>query len=80
VSSQAEDARLVDDAWENPFLNSIQLKCNNAFHGYPRTVRNRMTETGLRSRSVAVKEKLSRNIGSIGSHLLRIMWIVTGEL
>jgi hypothetical protein len=51
VSSQAEDARLVDEARENPFLNSVQLKRS--------TVRNRMTFAGLRSRSAAVKEKLS---------------------
>jgi hypothetical protein len=59
VSSQADDARLVDEARENPFLNSVQLKCNTAFPGCPRIVRNRMTEAGLRSRSAAVKEKLS---------------------
>jgi hypothetical protein len=47
VSSQAEDARLVDEARENPFLNSVQLKLNTAFPGCPRTVRNRMTEAGL---------------------------------
>jgi hypothetical protein len=59
VSSQAEDARLVDEARENPFLDSVQLKRNTAFPGCPRTVRNRMTEAGLRSRSAAVKERLS---------------------
>jgi transposase-like protein len=59
VSSQDEDARLVDEAQENPFLNFVQLKRNTAFPGCPRTVRNRMTEAGLRSRSAAVKEKLS---------------------
>jgi transposase len=59
VSSQAEDARLVDEARKNPFLNSFQLKCNTAFPGCPRTARNRMTEAGLRSRSEAVKEILS---------------------
>jgi hypothetical protein len=59
VSSQAEDAQLVDEAQENPFLNSVQLRCNTAFPGCPRTVRNRMTEAGLTSRSAAVKEKLS---------------------
>jgi hypothetical protein len=58
VSSQAEDARLVDETQENPFLNSVQLKRNIAFPGYLRTVRNRMTEAGLRSRSVAVKEEI----------------------
>jgi hypothetical protein len=50
---------MVDEAWENPFLNSIQLKCNIAFPSCPTTVRNRMTEAGLRSRSAAVKQKLS---------------------
>jgi hypothetical protein len=59
VSSQAEDARLVDEARENPFLKSVQLKGNTAFPGCPRTVRHRMTEAGHRSRSAAVKEKLS---------------------
>jgi transposase-like protein len=59
ASSQAEDARLVDEARENSFLNSVQLKGNTAFPGCPRTVRNHMTEAGLRSRSAAVKEKLS---------------------
>jgi transposase-like protein len=59
VSSQAVDARLVDEAGENPFLNSVQLKRNTAFPGCPRTVRNRVTEAGLRSRSAAVKEKRS---------------------
>jgi transposase-like protein len=59
VSSQAADARLVDEARENPFLNSVQLKRNTAFPGCPRTVRNSVTEAGLRSRSAAVKEKLS---------------------
>jgi transposase-like protein len=59
VSSQAEDTRLVDEARENPFLNSVQPKRNTAFPGCPRTVRNRMTEDGLRSRSAAVKERLS---------------------
>jgi hypothetical protein len=59
VSSQAEDAQLVDEAWENPFLNSVQLKRNTAFPGCPRTVRNRIMEAGLRSRSAATKEKLS---------------------
>jgi hypothetical protein len=39
VSSQAEDARLVDEARENPFLNSVQLKRNTAFPGCPRTVK-----------------------------------------
>jgi transposase-like protein len=58
VSSQAEDARLVDEARENPFLNSVQLKRNTAFPSCPRTARNRMTEAELRSRSAAVKEKL----------------------
>jgi hypothetical protein len=59
VSSQADDARLVDEAWENPFIKSVQLKCNTALPGCPRTVRNHMTEAGLRSRSAAVKEKLT---------------------
>jgi hypothetical protein len=59
VSSQAEDTQLVDKAQDNPFLNSVQLKRNTAFPSCPRTVRNRMTEAGLRSRSAAVKEKLS---------------------
>jgi hypothetical protein len=59
VLSQAEDARLVDEARENPFLNSVQLKRNTAFPGCPKTVRNRMTEAELRSRSAAVKENLS---------------------
>jgi hypothetical protein len=36
VSSQAEDARLVDDARENPFLNSVQLKQ----HCFPRLPEN----------------------------------------
>jgi hypothetical protein len=58
VSSLAEDARLVDEARENPFLNSVQLKHNTAFPGCPRTVRNRMTEAGLRSRRAVVNEKL----------------------
>jgi hypothetical protein len=49
----------VDEAWENPFLNSVQLKRNTVFPGCQRTVRNSMTEAGLRSRSTAVKEKLS---------------------
>jgi transposase len=49
VSSQADDARLVDEAREIPFLNSVQLKRNTAFTGCPRTVRNRMTEAELRS-------------------------------
>jgi hypothetical protein len=31
VSSQAEDSRLVDEALENPFINSAQLKRNTAF-------------------------------------------------
>jgi hypothetical protein len=44
VSSQAEDARLVDEERENPFLNSVQLKRNTAFPGCPRTVRKRLTE------------------------------------
>jgi hypothetical protein len=35
------------------------VKRNTAFPGCPRTVRNRMREAGLRSRSAAVKEKLS---------------------
>jgi hypothetical protein len=35
VSSQAEDARLVDEARENPFLNSVKLKRNTAFPGCP---------------------------------------------
>jgi transposase-like protein len=59
VSSQDEDARLVDEARENPFLNSVQLKRNTAFPGCRRTVRNRMTEAGLRYRSLAVKENFS---------------------
>jgi hypothetical protein len=59
VSSQAEDPLLVDEARENPFLDSAQLKRNTAFPGCPRTVRNRMTEPGLGSRSATVKEKLS---------------------
>jgi transposase-like protein len=59
VSSQGEEARLVDDSREIPFLNSVQQKRNTAFPGFPRTVRNCMTENGLRSRSAAVKEKLS---------------------
>jgi transposase-like protein len=59
VSSQAEVVRLEDEARENPFLNSVQLKHNTAFPGFPRTVRNRMTEAGLKSRSAAVKEKIS---------------------
>jgi transposase-like protein len=59
VSPQSKDARLVDEARENSFLNSVQLKRNTAFPGCPRTVRNRMTEAGLRSRSAAVKEKLT---------------------
>jgi transposase len=59
VPSQAEDARLVDKTRENPFLNSVQLKLNTAFTGCPKTVRNRMTEAGLRYRSATVKEKLS---------------------
>jgi transposase-like protein len=59
LSSQAEDAQLEDEARENPFLNSVQLKRNTASPACPRTVRNRMTEAGLRSRSAAVKEKLS---------------------
>jgi hypothetical protein len=59
VSSQDEDAQLVDEARENPFLNSVQLKRDTAFPGWPRTVRYRMTEAGLRSRNAAVKEKLS---------------------
>jgi hypothetical protein len=54
VSSQAEDARLVDVARDNPFLNSVQLKRNTSFPGCPRTVRNRKTEAGLRTRSAAV--------------------------
>jgi transposase-like protein len=58
VSSQAEDAQLVDEARKNPFLNSVQLTRNTAFPGCPRTVRNRMTEAGLRSRSAVVNEKL----------------------
>jgi transposase-like protein len=33
VSSQAADSRLVDEARENPFLNSVQLKRNTAFPG-----------------------------------------------
>jgi hypothetical protein len=78
VSSQAEDARLVDEAREYPFLSSVQLKRNTAFPGCPRTERNSMTEAGLRSRSAAVKEKLSEEISSIDSHSLKIMWIVTG--
>jgi hypothetical protein len=48
----------VDEARVNPFLNSVQLKRNIAIPGCPRTVRNRMTEAGLRSRSTAVKENL----------------------
>jgi hypothetical protein len=80
VSSQAEDAQLVDEARENPFLNSVQRKQNTAFPGSPRAVRNGMTEAGFRSRSAAVKEKLSEALGSIGSHLLRIMWIVNGKM
>jgi transposase-like protein len=59
MSTQAEDARLVHEARENTFLTSVQLKRNTAFPGCPRNVRNRMTEAGLRSRSAAVKEKLS---------------------
>jgi hypothetical protein len=59
MSFQAEAARLVDKARENPFLNSVQLKHNTAFPSCPRIVRNRMTEAGLRSRSTVVKEKLS---------------------
>jgi transposase-like protein len=59
VSSQAEDAQLMDEAQENPFLNSVQLKRNTAFPSSPRTIRNHMTEAGLRSGSAAVKEKLS---------------------
>jgi transposase-like protein len=47
VSSQAEDARLMDEARENRFLNSVQLKHNTSFQGCPRTVRNHMTEAGL---------------------------------
>jgi hypothetical protein len=50
---------MMDEERENPFLNFVQLKRNTAFPGFPRTVRNRMTEAGLRSRSAAVKEKLS---------------------
>jgi hypothetical protein len=40
-------------------VNSVQTKPNTAFPGCPRTVRNRMTEAGLRSRSAAMKEKPS---------------------
>jgi hypothetical protein len=58
VASQAEDARFVDGAGDNPFLNSVQLKRNSAFPGCQRTVRNRITEAELRSKSAAVKEKL----------------------
>jgi hypothetical protein len=49
----------VDEARENPFLNSVELKRNTAFPGCLRTVRNLMMEAGLRSGSAAVKEKLS---------------------
>jgi hypothetical protein len=49
----------VDEVRENPFLKSVQLKRNTAFPGCPRTVRSRMTEAGLRSRSAAVEEKQS---------------------
>jgi hypothetical protein len=59
VSSQTEDTWLVDEARENPFLNSIQLKRNTAFPACLRTVRNRITEAGLRSRGTAMKEELS---------------------
>jgi hypothetical protein len=59
VSSEAEDTRLMDEARENPFLNSVQLKRNTAFPGCPRTVIKRNTEAGLGSRSAAVKNKLS---------------------
>jgi hypothetical protein len=49
----------VDEARENPFPNSVQLKHNTDFPGCPRNVINRMTEAGFRSRSATVKEKLS---------------------
>jgi hypothetical protein len=58
VLSQDEDARLVDEARENTFLNSVQLKRNTAFPGCPRTVNNRLTEA-VTSGSAALKEKLS---------------------
>jgi hypothetical protein len=57
--TQADDARLVDEARENPFLNSVQLKRNTAFPGCSRTVKNRIKEATLRSRIAAVKEKLT---------------------
>jgi hypothetical protein len=59
VLCQAEEARLVDEAQENPFLNSVQLKRNTAFPGCSRNLKNRMTVAGLRSRSAALKEKLT---------------------
>jgi hypothetical protein len=67
VLSQAEEARLVDEARENPFLKSVQLKRNTAFPGCLRTVR----KAGLRSRSTAVKEKLSEEN--------RLYWLVFAE-
>jgi transposase-like protein len=70
VSSQAEDARLVDEARENPFLNSVELKRNTAFPGCSRTVRNRVTEAGLRSRSSAVRVRLTLG----GTQALRLVF------
>jgi hypothetical protein len=71
VSSQAEDALLVNEARENPFLKFVKQKRNTAFPGCPRTVRNRMTEASLRSRSASVKEKLSEE------H--RLYWLAFAE-
>jgi hypothetical protein len=54
---------------------------NTAFLGCPETVRNCMTEAGLRSRSVAVKEKLLEEHRLYRfAFVVRIMWIVTGEM
>jgi hypothetical protein len=53
----------MNEARENPFFNSVQLKYNTAFPAYPRSVRKGMPEAELRSRSTAVKEKLSEEHG-----------------
>jgi transposase len=53
VSSRAEDARLVDKARENPFLNSVQTKPNTAFPGSPRTVK-----TTCRRQDLDLEERL----------------------
>lgn len=61
VSTEAQDAELVNQAKETPFCSSVQLKRATNFPGCSRTVRNRLRDAGLRSHRAAVKDRLSED-------------------